>query len=423
MITFWFLHKDEDGIPVSIVKDIPIDTVTMELTRIPNNKTGNEYDMDIDLELFRQLRYYNIDYRVRLINKDQVSTLDINVIWISIPGFEILKTTLNDIPKEVLEFAKINNITIIINNARESFSTEGPLVVEKIISIFIKRKKFPKHLIKVIINNHGLPNNVTKPEYFRPINYWPGFMVQYTIPNIIKHDIKEKKYNFCFLAGQIDTRETREEFLAKGLESGIIDDNFFYTKICYNPKESEYRLEKYGYNKNTIKNLTTTYVVDLLGNEMLGSELYKDVLGPDGYEVPSSTPDFNLPPQSLSSYVNIAIESRYNCKSLTEKVYKNIHRKLPFLALGCKNLYNKVLPEMGFKLYDEVFDYSFDLADDIHDRIDLLLKEIRRLSDINLFDIRNILKPKLEYNYNNFMKIAKDKSVWLYTLTGKKNGT
>ena len=414
-VIFWFLNKDEDNIPVPLIKGIQFDTITQKFIRIPNDKIGNEWDMDIDLELCNQLKYYNIDYKVNLIERECSISLDTNLIWISIPGFFELKTTLNKIPKKVLEFAKINNATILINNARESFDDYPPgKFPEKVISNFIKRKKFPNHLIKVIINNHGLPNNITKPEYFRPINHWPMFMVQYTIPNIIKHNIKKKKYNFCFLAGHMRKGSTREEFLAKGLESGIIDDNFFYTKICYNPKEVRDRLKKCGYNKNTIKNLTTTYVVDLFGNEMLGSELYKDVLP----GIPASTPDLNLPPQSLSSYVNIAIESRLNCKSVTEKVYKHIHRKLPFLALGYQNLHTKVLHEMGFKLYDEVFDYSFDCKEAHQDRIDLLLKELQRLSNTDLSEIQDILKPKLEYNYNNFMKIANDKSTWIYSLTG-----
>ena len=140
MITFWFLEKKIDGSPDYIVKNI---------------KLGDKlYEREFNFELFDQLNFYDIDYNICYIGKDNLLISNTNIIWISIPGFEVLKTTLNNIPKKVLEFAKINNVTILINNARESFQTDGT-TTEKVISNFIERKKFPKHLIKVIINNHG----------------------------------------------------------------------------------------------------------------------------------------------------------------------------------------------------------------------------------------------------------------------------
>jgi hypothetical protein len=51
-VIFWFLNKDEDNIPVPLIKGIQFDTITQKFIRIPNDKIGNEWDMDIDLELF-----------------------------------------------------------------------------------------------------------------------------------------------------------------------------------------------------------------------------------------------------------------------------------------------------------------------------------------------------------------------------------
>jgi len=74
--------------------------------------------------------------------------------------------------------------------------------------------------------------------------------------------------------------------------------------------------------------------------------------------------------------------------------------------------------KLGDKLYDEVFDYSFDKAETITNRTNLLVKEIRRLSSKDLTKIQGILKPKLEFNYNHFMKIANDNFNWVYSLHG-----
>jgi len=398
MITFWFLEKKIDGSPDYIVKNI---------------KLGDKlYGREFNFELFDQLNFYDIDYNICYIGKDNLLISNTNIIWISIPGFEVLKTTLNNIPKKVLEFAKINNVTILINNVRESFQTDGT-TTEKGISNFIERKKFPKHLIKVIINNHGLPNTITKPEYFRPINFCPGYTLQYLMPTII-HERTEKKYNFCCFSGQIDARKYRLVFLASLMSAGLVDNKFFLTHMGYN--KSKIRKDLRGADKKIIDILSTPYVVDEYGKEI---KTDKCLPWENWFTyVFNKRIKTNLPPAVIESCVYIALESRVNCASITEKTWWAMIYKVPFLVLGCKNLHTKVLQEMGFELYDEVFDYSFDKAETITNRTNLLVKEIRRLSSKDLTKIQGILKPKLEFNYNHFMKIANDNFNWVYSLHG-----
>ena len=129
--------------------------------------------------------------------------------------------------------------------------------------------------------------------------------------------------------------------------------------------------------------------------------------------------EWYLPEAALNSHVHIAIETRINVNSVTEKTYKPIIAKLPFLVLGPQNM-TKTLTDLGFKLYDEVFDYSFDRYAYVDDRIKVLVEELKRLSTTNLSEIHDILKPKLEYNRKVFLEMSEDKSEWLYALTGDR---
>ena len=127
-----------------------------------------------------------------------------------------------------------------------------------------------------------------------------------------------------------------------------------------------------------------------------------------------------LPVAALESHVHIVLETRYkDQQSLTEKTFKPLMAGIPFLVLVSQNI-TKTLTDMGFVLYDEVFDYSYDFAEDWRERIDLLLVELHRLRTIDLSSISDILKSKLEYNRHKFILLSIEKSEWLYALTGDR---
>jgi len=78
--------------------------------------------------------------------------------------------------------------------------------------------------------------------------------------------------------------------------------------------------------------------------------------------------------------------------------------KLPFLTLGSVN-YHKKLQGMGFELYDEIFDYSFDSEKHLSKRIESLVKNVHFVVNKShlLNDLYNYIKPKIQRNYEHIM--------------------
>lgn len=115
-----------------------------------------------------------------------------------------------------------------------------------------------------------------------------------------------------------------------------------------------------------------------------------------------------------NSCFNIITESFYDIEAvdtslLTEKTYSCLLHAQPFVIVGCKNIH-KMLEKEGYKLYDDVFDYSFDTLDNIEHRIEAIVKQIKNLN-INMFEhARNTAK------FNQTLFIDKVKRLQLPTI-------
>lgn len=99
--------------------------------------------------------------------------------------------------------------------------------------------------------------------------------------------------------------------------------------------------------------------------------------------------------------------------NLTEKSFKSIANCHPFLIVGDTRV-NEKLKEFGFKLYDDLIDYSFDSVYDNNERLDKCLSEIKRIynlgSDYILKWYKNNI-DKIEYNKKLFMSYGKGHAV------------
>lgn len=90
---------------------------------------------------------------------------------------------------------------------------------------------------------------------------------------------------------------------------------------------------------------------------------------------------------------------------ITEKTPKSIRNLHPFLILGDWNIHKK-LEELGFKLYHDLIDYSFDSIKDNDLRFIKFTEEVSRLiknKDI-IYEWYKSNKDKLIYNYEHLIK-------------------
>jgi hypothetical protein len=125
-------------------------------------------------------------------------------------------------------------------------------------------------------------------------------------------------------------------------------------------------------------------------------------------------------PKVTDSYVDVVIETSLfdkNFYSFSEKSFKSIIAKKPFVILGSNSTY-KGLKELGFQTYDDLIDVR-QLEDgfkewQFKERIDYFFKSVHKLCDKDLEYYKNyyiLNKDKIEYNYNHLKQLLENQYI------------
>lgn len=112
----------------------------------------------------------------------------------------------------------------------------------------------------------------------------------------------------------------------------------------------------------------------------------------------------------FESFLHVATESWTENFFLTEKTTMRLLFGLPFLTLGCRHFHKK-LQDMGFVLYDEIFDYEFDNATLVHSRITGIVKNIHHVLNNDVNDMYQKIKPALEWNRKLALEYVNGKTI------------
>jgi hypothetical protein len=103
-----------------------------------------------------------------------------------------------------------------------------------------------------------------------------------------------------------------------------------------------------------------------------------------------------------------------HCRFFTEKTYRAIAYKHPFMLVSLPNSL-ALLRDMGYKTFDGIIDESYDKEEDDTERMLLILKELKRWKDMNINQINDLRKqmiPIVEHNYDHFI----NKTDYIYQL-------
>lgn len=124
---------------------------------------------------------------------------------------------------------------------------------------------------------------------------------------------------------------------------------------------------------------------------------------------PGAPNGFTLPPQELKkSFMQIVSETHYTEIAYTEKTAAPLFFGKLFLVNGARH-FHKSLENLGFKLYTEIFDYSFDDEFDLEKRTDMLTHNVFRLRNKTPSELRsmyNEVLPKIEYNKKHLKQMV-----------------
>lgn len=113
-----------------------------------------------------------------------------------------------------------------------------------------------------------------------------------------------------------------------------------------------------------------------------------------------------------NSLINLVSETIFGTDLfyLTEKTSKPLLYGQLFLSLGCNNFHNK-LKDIGFQIYDEIFDYSFDTMTGTT-KIENFILQIDKIKDENYNELYNIVRDKISYNQKLSFDILKNRNTY-----------
>ena len=129
-------------------------------------------------------------------------------------------------------------------------------------------------------------------------------------------------------------------------------------------------------------------------------------------------------PELMESFVFLVTETCFfeSKTHLTEKIFKPIALRMPFLLLGCAhNL--EYLRSYGFKTFGDYWDESYDSIEDPVLRLQAvtkILKDLSALTPAQQKDLLTSMIPILEHNYQRFTDGSLVQDEWI-SLTNKLN--
>jgi hypothetical protein len=114
--------------------------------------------------------------------------------------------------------------------------------------------------------------------------------------------------------------------------------------------------------------------------------------------------------QYYKSFAQLISESTSRAFFLSEKTATALLLGKPFLVASCMH-YHKFLKNLGFELYEEIFDYSFDNEPEEEKRYEMLLVNFKKLVKIpkyQLHILQSKVANKLEFNKRHARALAHD---------------
>ena len=118
---------------------------------------------------------------------------------------------------------------------------------------------------------------------------------------------------------------------------------------------------------------------------------------------------FLIPDEYHQSFLHVIGEATTTTTLISEKTCLPILFKKPFVIMADQYFHQKLV-DLGFELYDEIIDYSFDSEPDMLKRAEAIAINVKRISEQNTTELYQKIKAKAERNYNNYMRILKDVS-------------
>ena len=334
----------------------------------------------------------NIDYLILCFDQEPLM-LDYNRSL-----FEYAREVANFVPQ-----FRYKDVTISYHS--NIFNTDIEISSEK-----LSKDIFPNvPIILINTEKHSQEkNNILKEFDFIDCNYffhvfaaadwYRGYQYSTELIDPSKRIIKKKYITFNRLTG--GARAYRSFLVAELARNNLLYQGYVsYSDVC--PEHGHYEhniLATVGE-----RNVSADYVIR--ARYELDRIKYPLRIDNEG-DIPNGSYTLGPISEIMESFLHVVTETCYwdDKTHLTEKIFKPIVTRQPFVLLGCRNNL-KYLRSYGFKTFDAWWDESYDSITDPIERLQAVVKIINDICAMNNEELTAMLRAMqhvLDYNYNRF---------------------
>lgn len=245
---------------------------------------------------------------------------------------------------------------------------------------------------------------------FAAADWYRSYCFNYSILEPSTRKINKKYITFNRITG--NSRAYRGIFVAKLIERSLLEHG--HVSFSYNCPEHG------PYSKSAL-DLVTKHNIDseLINHTIKSLYSINQSLRIDQIDQPyitNSSQVLNCIPQLQESFMQVVTETCFwdDKFHLTEKIFKPIVAKQPFILLGCAhNL--RYLQSYGFKTFDHWWDESYDQIEDPIERLNAAIDIIEKICAREHSYLENLLlemQEVLDYNFNLFYDKLFVKTTW-----------
>ena len=255
---------------------------------------------------------------------------------------------------------------------------------------------------------------------FAAHDWYRGYRYDARLIPVNERSIKKKYITFNRITSGL--RVYRSLLISELIKHNILEQGY----VSYNDACSEN-------GANYIRNLTDARENGIITQETLletienlnRASLPMRIDFKDQQFIPNNSFQLSAITETQESFCYLVTETCYweRKHHLTEKIFKPIVSKMPFVLVGpAHNL--KYLREYGFKTFDKWIDESYDDIEDPILRMQAIgrtMKQICDKSEQELYDILQEMTPILEHNFNLFYSNEFLDHCWAELLTNISN--
>ena len=266
-------------------------------------------------------------------------------------------------------------------------------------TILLNTEKFSLEKIK-ILDNFRYADVSCFFHAFAAADWYRGYQYCANIIPVTERKITKKYITFNRITG--NARAYRGFLIAELGKLNLLDlGHVSYSTVC--PEHGHYKQNLIDtINKYKVSADYVNESIDLLDQLTYPLRIDSD----NNLSIPNGSQTLGPIPALMESFLHVVTETCFwdEKTHLTEKIFKPIVARQPFVLLGCvDNL--KYLKSYGFKTFDAWWDESYDNITDPIERLQAVVKIINNIcamSDKDLTAMLHAMQHVLDYNYNRF---------------------